>query len=543
MTTYSITDPSGKVHTIDGPEGATREQVIAKIKERLGQPPVTQSVQAQDPFTQQAKSQSVGENLAAGAGGAVVGMGIGAKQILNDPGTVNNNKLGALLGALPLFALKQLFGKIKPGEVEEHKKAMGGLRSTASGTVGDIAGTVATGALIPGSSLPVAMAAGAGMGGLQPADDNGSRSDNVILGAAGGAAGNLLGRGISKLINPVSGSVNPAGMEAAKRLGIADSLTPAQRTGNLSLQQVEGVLERTPGSAGRFASIKATHQAALNRAAAKSIGENADDLSEEVIARASARIGQQFNDLSAKSNVVLSNEFPKLINKLESTNAVLGPFRNPQVDDLIGKSRELSRMGNIPGQVYQTIRSELTSSADDAYRAGNSSAGKALKQVRDALDDAAKSGLSKDDQLAWDAVRRQYANLSTLLKGKTIKSGDVDQNLINNAMIKYNNKLYKSGAINTPLNDIGKYAETFKNMVPNSGTPERTHMQNMLFGNPLTGLPTMALANLYQRGYMSKPMQKYLTEGLAKLSPQAREAWIRSGTLTGGAIGANLNSY
>lgn len=538
MRTYSITDPSGKVHTIDGPEGATREQVIAKIKERLGQPPVTQS--AKSPYEQQAQSQSVVDNLAAGAGGAVVGMGIGAKQILNDPETVNKNKVGALLGALPLFALKQLFGKIKPGEVEEHRKAMEGLRSTTSGTIGDIAGTVATGALIPGSSLPVAMATGAGMGGLQPADDNGSRIDNVILGATGGAAGNLIGRGISKLINPVSGSVNPAGMEAAKRLGIADSLTPAQSTGNLSLQQLEGVLERTPGSAGRFARIKATHQTALNRAAAKSIGESSDDLGEEVIARASARIGQQFNDLSAKSNVILNKSFPQLIRKLESTNAVLGPFRNPQVDDLVGKSKQLAKMGNIPGNVYQTIRSELTSSADDAFRAGNSSAGRALKEVRDALDNAAKSGLSKDDQLAWDAVRKQYANLSTLLKGKTIKSGDVDQNLINNAMIKYNNKLYQSGAIDSPLNDIGKYAQTFKSMVPNSGTPERTHMQNMLFGNPLTGLPTMALANLYQRGYMSGPMQKYLTEGLGKLSPQAQQAIIRSVSLLGAAGGANV---
>jgi len=35
MKTYTITDPSGKVHTIDGPEGATREQFIAKIQERL----------------------------------------------------------------------------------------------------------------------------------------------------------------------------------------------------------------------------------------------------------------------------------------------------------------------------------------------------------------------------------------------------------------------------------------------------------------------------------------------------------------------------
>ena len=516
MTTYSITDPSGKVHTIDGPEGATREQVIAKIKERLGQ----SQPSMQNPYMQKVQGQGAGHNLLLGVGGGLADVYYGAKQLL---------------------------GQATPEELEKHRQKMEAIRSTTAGAIGDVGGKVAAAipaAFIPGANtLTGAALTGGALGALQPVHEGDSRADNAILGAAGGALGNLAGSGISRLIKPFSGSVNSAGMEAAKRLGIADSLTPSQRTGNLSLQQVESVLERTPGSAGRFADIKATHQTALNRAAAKSIGESADDLSEGVIARASARIGQQFNDLSAKSNVVLSKEFPKLINKLESTNAVLGPFRNPQVDDLIGKSRQLAQMGNIPGQVYQTIRSELTSSADDAFRAGNSSAGKAMKEVRDALDNAAKSGLSKADQQAWDDVRRQYANLSTLLKGKTIKSGDVDQNLINNAMIKYNNKLYKSGAINTPLNDIGKYAETFKNMVPNSGTPERTHMQNMLFGNPLTGLPTMALANLYQRGYMSKPMQKYLTQGLANMPPAAREALIRSGALTGGAVGANLNSY
>lgn len=36
MPTYSIPGPDGKIYSIDGPAGATREQVIAKIKERQG---------------------------------------------------------------------------------------------------------------------------------------------------------------------------------------------------------------------------------------------------------------------------------------------------------------------------------------------------------------------------------------------------------------------------------------------------------------------------------------------------------------------------
>lgn len=520
MRTYTITDPQGVTHSIDGPEGATREQVIAKIKERLSFAPAQQ--QARDPYTETAQKQSFLENALAGAGGAAYGLYLGGKQLL---------------------------GKATPQEIAEHKRAMEGLRSTGGGVTGEILGSIGTAApaaLIPGAGTALgAIAAGGGLGAFQPVGENDSRGTNIAMGAAGGLVGNALGRAIGRVLQPIPKNTNSgtqAGIAAANRLGIGSQLTPGQRTGNLSLQQVEAVLSRTPGAAGRFDAIKKSHQTALNRAAAKAIGENADDLSESVIARASDRIGKQFNNLSAKSNVVLDKSFPALIKNLESTNAMLGPFRNPQIDSLVEKSVQLAQMQSIPGNVYQTIRSELTSSADDAFRAGNSSAGRALKQVRDALDDAAKSGLSAADQKAWDQVRREYANLSTLLKGKTIKSGDVDQNLINNAMIKYNNKLYKSGAINSPMNDIGKYAEAFKTTVPNSGTPERTFMQNMMFGNPLTGLPTAAAANLYGRAYMSQPMQQYLTNGLMNLSPAARAAMQKYGGIAGGAMSSQLSN-
>lgn len=517
MRTYTITDPSGKVHTIDGPEGATREQVIAKIQERLAAAP------KEDPYTATAQKQSGLENALAGAGGAIHGLYLGAKQML---------------------------GKATPEEIEDHRRAMEGLRSTTAGKVGEFGGNVAAGA-IPGLlAAPVAAtyagsaAIGAGLGALQPTQGDESRLNNAALGAFGGAAGNAIGRGISRVIQPIPRMANSGrdkGIAAAQRLGIGDQLTPGQKTGNLALQQVEAVLSRTPGAAGRFDIIKDTHQAALNRAAAKSIGEDAIDLSGDVIARASDRISKQFNDLSAKSDLQLDEDFMKLVNKLKSNNDMLGPFRNPQIDSLIDKGAALAQMKNIPGNVYQTIRSELTSNADDAFRSGNSSAGRALKDIRDALDDSAKKGLSEVDQKAWDVTRKEYANLMTLLKGKTIKGGNVDQNLINNAMIKYNNKLYKSDLLEGELNDIGKYAEAFKTTVPNSGTPERTFMQNMMFGNPLTGIPTAMLANAYSRAYLARPTQAYLTSGLANLPPSVQRMLLLSGGLGGAALGSNAN--
>lgn len=519
MKTYTITGPDGKDYSIDGPEGATREQVIAKIKERvsnksqLGQSAMTQS----DPYTETAQKQSIGQSLLAGAGGGLYGMYLGAKQLL---------------------------GKATPEEIAQHKQAMAGLRSTTAGTIGDIGGQVAgaiPAALIPGANTYLgAGLVGAGLGALQPTSKEGERTNNMIMGGVGGVAGQAIGNGIGRLLKPVPRAIdNSVGVDAAQRIGM--KLTPGQRTGSTGLQQVEGVLSRTPGSAGMFDKIKDANQGAFNKAAAKSIGENADTLSEDVIAKASQRIGKQFNDLSAKSNVSLGGDFSKLVNKLKANNDKLGSFRNPQVDSLIEKSTELAKVGNLPGDVYQVIRSELTSSADDAYRAGNSAAGKAMKDIRNALDDSAKKGLSKVDQEAWDAVRSQYAHLKTLVKGNTIEAGNVKPHLINNALAKFNPQLYKSGQINSPLNDIGLVAQNFKQAIPNSGTPERTAMQNMMFGNPVTGVPSMALANLYGRAYLSKPGQAYMNNGMVNLSPQVQALLAKSGMLLGGVGGSNLN--
>lgn len=65
MTTYSIPGPDGKTYTIDGPPGATRQQVIGKIQEQLKSKPEQSSV---DQLTSYAKGESeafgrAGENL------------------------------------------------------------------------------------------------------------------------------------------------------------------------------------------------------------------------------------------------------------------------------------------------------------------------------------------------------------------------------------------------------------------------------------------------------------------------------------------------
>jgi hypothetical protein len=184
MRTYTITDPSGKSHSIEGPEGATREQVIAKIQERLGHGDITQSKPV-DSYTQQAQKQSIGENLLAGIGGGMTGLYLGAKQLL---------------------------GQAKPEEIEEHKRAMEGLRSTTAGTIGDIGGQVATAipaAFIPGVNTAVGSTLlGGALGALQPRSKDDSLAANVGFGAAGGAVGKYIGDAVGNLGSKVMARIN-----------------------------------------------------------------------------------------------------------------------------------------------------------------------------------------------------------------------------------------------------------------------------------------------------------------------------------------------
>lgn len=166
MKTYTITGPDGKDYSIDGPEGATREQVIAKIKERMSSQ-TTQSEPAStantNPYADKISKESSLKQAALGAGGGLYGMYLGAKQLL---------------------------GQATPEELLQHKQKMDALRSTTAGTVGDIGGQIMgaiPAAFIPGANTYVgAGLIGSGLGALQPTTQEGERTNNMIMGGVGG---------------------------------------------------------------------------------------------------------------------------------------------------------------------------------------------------------------------------------------------------------------------------------------------------------------------------------------------------------------------
>jgi len=411
---------------------------------------------------------------------------------------------------------------------------------------GRIAGNVAAtlplagvGGLAP-TTLGGAMRLGAVSGALQPVNTTGpddtfwsEKAGQTALGTAFGAGGYGVGKVASKVLKPTASTMSAgqqAGADAAERLGIR--LTPGQQTGSMGMQQVEAVLARTPGASGPMQAFQQANQAALNRAGASAIGETSDILSESVLAQARQRLGGDFKNLSAGAKVALGDDFLNSLGKIDSMNRGLGSFASTQIDDLVNKGLDLAAKGNLDGKAYQTLRSRLTDRAGDAFRGGNSEMGQALKTLRDGLDDAARAGMDDATKAAWDTVRRQYANLKVLTKGNVVQAGNINPNQVGTALRQYSGDLYKTGGLQGPLMDVARVGEAFKQVVPNSGTAERSAIHNMIFGNPLTGLPAVGGANVMQRMMFSPLGQRYLTQGLLPMTPNLAPA----GGLLGGPM-------
>lgn len=378
------------------------------------------------------------------------------------------------------------------------------------------------GEALPALAVPVGGAAGgtaaflarSGVAGALPGlASYGSAEDRLkagALGAVGGALGGALGLGIGKVLKPsgAAEAIAPEAAQAAERLGM--KLSAGQKTQNPAMMNFENYLSRSPGSSGAMQAKAAANQSALNKAAASSMGQAGDVLGEGTFAAAKNAIGAEFSRLGGITNPKLGSEFMDALVKIDSANAARGAFKSKSVDSLVDKGLELAAKGKLDGVAYKEIRTALNNDAQAAFKSGDSTYGQALKTVRNALDDAAKASLSKEDQKAWDVARAQWSAYKTLTKSNVSEAGNVSA-ARTAAALRSGGDSFRTGAMNGPLADIGRVGEGLKSVQnPNSGQL----MNQMMFGNPVTGIPMAAMNKAAESVYSSRPVQSYLSRGL-----------------------------
>lgn len=359
---------------------------------------------------------------------------------------------------------------------------------------------------------------------------------NASIGAAGGAAGALAGKAIGRVMQPYRGTPTPdiqAGLDAASSIGY--NVPVGQRIGSRAVQTVEQQLAKNPISARGAQALNDANQQAINRAAAKAIGENATHLTDDVLAAAKARIGAKFDDIAGRNIVNVGGDqlMDALIN-VDMQQRALGKFAQPRVTALVDKGLDLAAKGSVSGKTYQTIRSELGKQSQAAFTGGNSTLGSALKLVQQSLDDAADASISAADRDAWRMARQQYQALKLVSKqGNVVEGGNVSAARLASKLDR------QRGAVAPELAAIGKIGESFKPL-PDSGTAGNAVAQLLLTGGAGLMGPQALVASILgpiagQKFLMSKPGQKYLTRGFATVTPEMERLLTLAGAgLLGG---------
>ena len=535
MPRFEITAPDGKRYEITAPEGATEQQALAHFQSQFKAAPV-------DPYKETAQKQSIGQNLLAGIGGGMTGLYLGAKQML---------------------------GKATPEEIAQHKQAMEGLRSTKAGLTGDIIGNIVAAlplSLIPGVNTYLgATTTGAALGALKPTGEDESRAENMALGAVGGAAGKYVG---DKIIGALRGQGNAdnqlalgrveqtaglkpqeqAVLNRAQKMGF--QATPGQAAGSKSLQKFEAALESNPFTSGAFEDIKRHNAGVLNKIAAKSIGETADDVSAPVLEAAKTRIAGIYRMVADNKPREINTPF--VMNKIERINKDLEGVLPANVsfmdNPLVKNFTELVQSGSATGKQLQQMASKLSRASykNMTGQGGDRDLGIALAKLKDVVDEHLKKGLSGNTLKLFNSARDEYRNLMTLTGSPGVvnsSSGDVMKNGLARTLASKDKAGYVFNRNQSDLYNAARFAEAFKPVVGDSGTATRS-MSDLSLEN-LAKLPFGLVARLYlsqpsvaAAGFYGGIQQN----GISPLLGQAMQPITqRALPVTGGYIGSRLN--
>jgi len=427
--------------------------------------------------------------------------------------------------------------KMAADEAEKDRlyKPLQEARPIATGA-GELAPNIAMGLMTGGTSMLGAAAATA-IPALLSYGTAGERFKRAGIDAALGAAGTFGGKAIARALKPAgvgTDVASDAAMQAANRIGYKP--LPSQIANNPGMANFENYLLRTPGSSGTMQKAVTANQTALNRAGARAMGEAGDSLDEGVFAAAQGRIGAEFDRLGQVTKPDLSGGFLTTLAKVDSDNLARGAFASKKVSELVDKGLDLAAANRLDGKAYKEIRTALSNEAQSAFKSGDATVGQAYKSLVSALDDAAKGSLSKADQEAWDVARQQWGAFKTLTKSNVAEAGSVSAARAA-AAVRSKNPNFRTGKMDGELADIARVGEAFKGVQnPNSGQL----MNQMMFSNPLTGVPMLAANKALAAAYMSPAGQRYFSRGLLDVGEAGQGLLGRAGAVGALPLGRGL---
>jgi hypothetical protein len=263
MAQYQVKDPQGTVHIIEGPDGATPDQVMMAAQQMAAAHQATVDRIANDPITKGAQNfngdSSFLGNAVAGFGKAFSDAGQGIGQLI--PTDLHGGTL------------------VSRADVAESRKLDAPLMKTGGGKVGNFAGNAAM--AIPataaaGASIPAAAGVGAVMGLIQPSVSTGETAANVGLGAVGSAGGQYVANKLGGVVAKQQADNALQAALASKKNGVAKMASdagyalPLEDIGNPSL--MSRLLSGVGGKIKTAQTFSERNQGVTNSLAASEIG-------------------------------------------------------------------------------------------------------------------------------------------------------------------------------------------------------------------------------------------------------------------------------
>jgi hypothetical protein len=434
------------------------------------------------------------------------------------------------------------------------------LMDTGAGFGGSVFGNIAAAvpaAFIPGANSVVgASLIGGGLGFLQPSTSTEETLTNTGIGAVGGAAGQKIGQTVGRFLGgnknanaaaqanvgqgkaganaSVNASVNQRVTGGGSGYGYVDptdvgglsssqqnvmdwarqkgfKMTPGQASGSRSLQQLEAKLESQPMTSGTFNKIKDNNQILLNRIAAMSIGEKADEVSSDVLEQAHNRIGSVYKMIANdRTRKIDPDAFLTRLQGIEADydgliyNAngdAVSVLNNPLVKRMFGYAEK----GGATGEQLQDLASRMGKAAKEQMTSanGNRQLGMALFEAKDLADDLLEQGLTGETLKAFRDARGQYRNLMLLTGRQGVvnpASGNVQGGALAAALQQKDRVGYLFNRNQDDLYNAARFAQAFKPIVGDSGTATRSQVNNVL------DIVTQVPINVATSAYASSPV-------------------------------------